>query len=233
MGSINNNAENTMLEIWGRKNGNQVIQVLWTLGELGLDYKRYTIGGSFGGLESDEYKALNPNSKIPTIRDNGFVLWESHAIIRYLASTYGQGTLWPNDPQKVALSDQWMTWSTDGFMGTFFPVFWQLVRTEESERNYDQISEMAKKSSAILQILEGHLINHNYVAGDELTFGDVPLGVLLHKYFVLDIERPSLPGIEAWYARLCERDAYKKHAMLPFGNSPDEWLALEKAGEND
>jgi len=222
-----------MLEIWGRKNGNQVIQVLWTLDELNLDYKRYTVGGSFGGLDTNEYKALNPNSKIPTIRDNNFVLWESHAIIRYLAREYGQGTLWPNDPKKAAISDQWMTWSTDGLMGTFFPVFWQLVRTEESERDYEQISEMAKKSANILSVLEDHLLNNHFVAGSELTFGDIPLGVLLHKYFVLDIERPPFPGIEAWYQRLCNRAAFQKNAMASFGNSPSEWLAFEKSGEYD
>ena len=94
-----------MLELWGRKNANQVIQVLWTLSELGLDYKRYSVGVNSGDLDTDEYKALNPNSKIPTIRDNGFVLWESHAIIRYLAREYGLGSLYPADPQKAALSD--------------------------------------------------------------------------------------------------------------------------------
>ena len=130
-------------------------------------------------LYTDEYRALNPNSKIPTIRDNGFVLWESHAIIRYLSREYGYGSLFPSDSQQAAISDQWMTWSTDSFMGTFFPVFWQLVRTEEAQRNYDKISEMAKKSSYILRTLESHLINNNFVAGKELTYGDIPLGVLI------------------------------------------------------
>jgi glutathione S-transferase len=112
-----------MLEIWGRKNANQVIQVLWTLSELGVDYERHSIGTESGDLDTDGYKSLNPNSKIPTIRDNGFVLWESHAIIRYLARKYGFGNLYPEDPQKAAISDQWMTWSTDSFMGTFFSCF--------------------------------------------------------------------------------------------------------------
>ena len=220
-----------MLEVWGRKNANQVIQVLWTLAELGLEYKRYSVGVSSGDLDTDEYRALNPNSKIPTIRDNGYVLWESHAIIRYLAREYGLGTIYPSDSQQAALSDQWMTWSTDSFMGTFFPVFWQLVRTEEAQRDYDKIAEMAKKSSDILRTLEGHLINNNFVAGKELTYGDIPLGVLIHKYFVLDIDRPSLPGIEAWYGRLCEREAFQEHAMQPFGNSPEEFLELQRLGE--
>lgn len=220
-----------MLEIWGRKNANQVIQVLWTLAELELDYQRHSIGTRNGDLETEEYKSLNPNSKIPTIRDNGFVMWESHAIIRYLARQYGLGTLYPDDPQKAAMSDQWMTWSTDSFMGAFFPVFWQLVRTEESERNYKKIAEMAKQSSEILQILEDHLVKNNFVAGEQFTYGDIPLGVLIHKYFVLDIERPSLPGIEAWYERLSIREPFQEHAMQPFGNSPSEFLELQAQGE--
>jgi len=220
-----------MLEIWGRKNANQVIQVLWTLAELKVDYQRHSIGTRNGDLETEEYKSLNPNSKIPTIRDNGFVMWESHAIIRYLARQYGLGTLYPDDPQKAAMSDQWMTWSTDSFMGTFFPVFWQLVRTEESERDYKKIAEMAKQSSEILQILEDHLVKNNFVAGEQFTYGDIPLGVLIHKYFVLDIERPSLPGIEAWYERLSIREPFQEHAMQPFGNSPSEFLELQAQGE--
>ena len=220
-----------MLEIWGRKNANQVIQVLWTLAELEIDYQRHSIGTQDGDLETEEYKSLNPNSKIPTIRDNGFVMWESHAIIRYLARQYGLGTLYPDDPQKAAMSDQWMTWSTDSFMGTFFPVFWQLVRTEESESDYKKIAEMAKQSSEILQILEDHLVKNNFVAGEQFTYGDIPLGVLIHKYFVLDIERPSLPGIEAWYERLSKREPFQEHAMQPFGNSPSEFLELQAQGE--
>ena len=180
-----------MLELWGRKNANQVIQVLWTLSELGVEYKRHSIGTETGDLETREYKSLNPNSKIPTIRDNGFVLWESHAVIRYLARQYGLGSLYPEDPQKAAISDQWMTWSTDSFMGTFFPVFWQLVRTEEKDRDYAKIAEMAQQSGDILKVLNEHLIHNNFVAGDQFTFGDIPLGVLIHKYFVLDIKRPS------------------------------------------
>ena len=126
-----------------------------------------------------------------------------------------------------------MTWSTDSFMGTFFPVFWQLVRTEAKNRDYAKIAEMAKQSSSILKVLNEHLVNNQFVAGDDFTFGDIPLGVLIHKYFVLDIERPSLPGVEAWYQRLSERPAFKEHAMQPFGNSPSEFFALQAKGEKN
>ena len=220
-----------MLEVWGRKNANQVIQVLWTLSELGVEYKRHPIGTESGDLETEDYKSLNHNSKIPTIRDNGFVLWESHAIIRYLAKQYGFGSLYPEDPQKAAISDQWMTWTTDSFMGSFFPVFWQLVRTEEKDRDYTKIAEMANQSSGILKVLDDHLVKNQFVAGNEFTFGDIPLGALIHKYFVLDIERPPLPGVEGRYQRLSVRPAFKEHAMQPFGNSPSEFFDLQTKGE--
>ena len=116
-------------------------------------------------------------------------------------------------------------------MGTFFPVFWQLVRTEEKDRDYSKIAEMAKQSSDILKVLNDHLVNNHFVAGDNFTFGDIPLGVLIHKYFVIDIGRPPLPGVEAWYQRLSERSAFKEHAMQPFGNSPSEFFALQTKGE--
>ena len=136
--------------------------------------------------------------------------------------------------QKAAISDQWMTWSIDSFMGTFFPVFWQLVRTEEKDRDYTKIAEMAKQSSSILKVLNEHLVNNQFVAGDDFTFGDIPLGVLIHKYFVLDIKRPPLPGVEAWYQRLSVRPAFKEHAMQPFGNSPSEFFDLQtKSEENE
>ena len=90
---------------------------------------------------------------------------------------------------------------------------------------------MAKQSSEILKVLDDHLINNHFVAGDDFTFGDIPLGVLIHKNFVLDIERPSLPGIESWYKRLSVRPAFQEHAMQPFGNSPSEFFALQTKGE--
>ena len=118
-------------------------------------------------------------------------------------------------------------------MGTFFPIFWQLVRTEEKYRDYTKIAEMAKQSSDILKVLDEHLVDNHFVAGNDFTFGDIPLGVLIHKYFVLDIERPPLPGIEAWYQRLSVRPAFKEHAMQPFGNSPSEFFALQAKGEEN
>jgi glutathione S-transferase len=217
-----------MLQVYGRKNSNQVIQLMWTVGELDLEYVRHNVGGSFGGLDSDEYGNLNPNRLVPTIVDDGFVLWESYAIIRYLCRRYGFGSLWPEDPCQSGLADQWMEWTSSRFMGTFFPAFWNLIRTPKDKQDPEKVSTAAKDTGALLQIIESQLEGNEFLIGDALTMGDIPLGSMMFKYFNLPIERPSLPNIERWYARLSERTAYCEHAMNPFGTSPEEWLAIEK-----
>tara|TARA_B100000676_G_scaffold90284_1_gene90025 strand:+ start:1353 stop:2015 length:663 start_codon:yes stop_codon:yes gene_type:complete len=219
-----------MLQVYGRKNSNQVIQLMWTVGELDLEYVRHNVGGSFGGLNSDEYGNLNPNRLVPTIVDDGFVLWESYAIIRYLCRRYGFGSLWPEDPCQSGLADQWMEWTSSRFMGTFFPAFWNLIRTPKDKQDLEKVSTAAKDTGALLQIIESQLEGNEFLIGDALTMGDIPLGSMMFKYFNLPIERPSLPNIERWYARLSERTAYCEHAMNPFGTSPEEWLAIEKGG---
>ncbi len=219
-----------MLEIWGRKNSSNVIPVMWTVGELGLEHQRHNIGGSFGGDDSEEFRKLNPNQLIPTIRDHGFVLWESIAITRYLSRQYGMGTLCPDDPQQAALADQWMDWYKSNITPNLMKVFLNLVRTPKSDQDPVIIEQSTAATINHLRVLEQHLQARSYILGDSFSMGDIPLGAIMYKFFNLDIERPSLPNIEAWYARLCERPAFQSHAMIAFGSSPQEWLELEKAG---
>ncbi len=219
-----------MLEILGRRNSSNVIPVMWVVGELNLEHKRITMGGSFGGTDSEDYVRMNPNRTIPTINDNGFVLWESNAIIRYLCRQYGAGSLWPDDPQQLALADQWMEWFKSLLIPNLIQVFWNLVRIPEAEHDHDKIKSFTQNTIRQLELLEQHLQGREYIVGDQLTMGDIPIGALLFKYYNLDIQRPSMPNLEAWYARLCGRSAYQTHAMIPFGSSPDEWLKLEKEG---
>jgi glutathione S-transferase len=219
-----------MLEIYGRKNSSNVIPVMWTVGELGIEHQRHNIGGSFGGDDTEAYAAMNPNRLIPTISDDGFVLWESMAITRYLCRRYGMGSLWPTDPQQAALADQWMDWYKSSFASNLMPVFVNLVRTARTDCNHAVVEQGTAATIRQLGILEAHLQGRDYVLGKDFSMGDIPLGAMMFKFFNLDIERPSLPNIEAWYTRLCERPAFRQHAMIAFGSSPEEWLSLEKAG---
>ena len=219
-----------MLEIFGRKNSSNVIPVMWAVGELNLPHLRHNIGGSFGGDNTPEYLQMNPNGLIPTIKDDDFILGESHAILRYLCRQYGQGSLFPEDGQQLALADQWMEWHKFHFMAHLMPAFVNLIRTPADKRNQSVIEQGISNCAQQLKTLDNHLAGKDYMLGERFSIADIPSGALIYKYFNLDIEREPLPNIEVWYARLCERPAYQTHAMLPFGSNPEEWLALEQAG---
>lgn len=216
-----------MLEIWGRKYSSNVITVMWAVGEMELDNILHPSGGSFGGLDTEEFGMMNPNRQIPTIRDDGFVLWESHTIVRYLSKKYGGGTLWPADPHEWAIADQWMEWCKSLAFPAVFPLFWDMVRTEPEKRDMAAISVKAEKAGKLLKILDDRLGEVPFVAGETFTMGDIPVGAVIYRYLNVDIERPPLPNISAWYDQLCARPPYQQHVMNFFGTNPQEWQELE------
>lgn len=220
-----------MLEVWGRRNSSNVIPVMWTIGELDLTHVRHNVGGSFGGLDTDAYFAMNPNRKIPTVNDGGTIVWESNAIVRYLCGRYGAGSLSPEPIEHRAIADQWMEWHKTTTYPDYINLFWAIVRTESAKRDMNTIVNLSKSLAKNLKILNTHLAVNPYVAGDAFTMADIPLGAAAYRYFNLAIERPELPNLGAWYARLCERPAFQQHAMIPFGRDPAEWYVLEREGQ--
>jgi glutathione S-transferase len=218
-----------MLEIWGRPYSSNVIPVIWTANELGLDYTLQLAGGSFGKLDTEAYGKINPNRMIPSIRDGDFALWESLAIVRYLCDRYGAGTLSPAEPQMRAIADQWMEWSASRAFIPVIYLFFATVRTQPDARDPAKIASLNKEAYDALTILDKHLADRAYVCGDHFTMGDIPIGCVVYRYFNVEVERPALPHVEAWYDRLATRPAYKDHVMRHFGTNPDEWAALEKA----
>ena len=219
-----------MLEVWGRRNSSNVMTAMWTIGELGLEYKRHNVGGSFGGNDDPGYIAMNPNKVVPTIRDDENVLWESNTIARYLAAKYGQGSLWPTDPYERAQAEMWMDWCKSTIYAGFMPIFWNLIRQPADQRNPVAIESGCKSMANSMAILERHLDDQDYLGGNQLTIGDIPIGPIMYRYFNLDIDRPNCPNVEAWYQRLCDRPAFQKHGMIPFGSSFEEWGELERQG---
>lgn len=205
-----------MLKVWGRKTSINVQKVMWTVAELGLPHERIDVGGPFGGLDTPEYGRLNPNRLVPVIEDGGFVLWESDAVVRYLAAAHGQGRLGADERQR-ALADQWMTWASSTLYTDIIPtVFIGLIRTAAQNRNLAAIEAAAKRAGERLAILDAHLAGRTYILGDQLTAADIGCGTLMYRYFTLDIPRPRLGNVEAWYQRLTERKAYQDHVMLDY-----------------
>ncbi len=221
------------IEIWGRPYSSNVIPVIWAAEECNLNYKLKLAGGSFGQLDTPEFGKMNPNRMIPTLRDGDFSLWESHTIVRYLCAKFAAGSLCPENIQQRAVADQWMEWSGTRAFPPVIQLFFATVRTAPEKRDSAIIQSYANDAANVLKILEIHLEQHDYVAGNEFTMGDIPLGAVVYRYFNIEIERPSLPNTEAWYKRLCERYAYQKHVMRFFGTNPDEWQALEIASASE
>jgi len=204
-----------MLRIWGRNTSGNVQKVLWAVGELALPHERIEVGMAYGGLDTPEYGALNPNRRIPTLQDGDVVLWESNVIVRYLAAKFGAGSLWPNDPAVRGMSDQWMDWQQTTLQPEMRVVFWGLVRTAPEKRVQRDIDASLANLADLWSRLDTHLSKRKFVAGDGLTMGDIPVGVHFYRYRSLDVRRPSLPHLEAWYERLEARSAYRAQVMLP------------------
>ena len=203
-----------MLTIWGRRNAFNVQKVMWLVGELGLPHRHIPAGGDFGGLDDPAFRARNPHGRVPVIDDGGTVVWESHSILRYLAAKHGR--LWPADSAERSLSDRWMDWSLATLQRDFMDLFWGHWRTPEAERNRDLIARRQEACAAHFRLLDQHLAGRSFLAGAEFGLADIPAGTVLYRYFGMGLETPAVPHVRAWYARLAERPAYRRHVMMPF-----------------
>jgi glutathione S-transferase len=204
-----------MLRIWGRTNSSNVQKVLWCCGELGLAYERIDAGGKFGVVDTPEYRAMNPNPLVPTIDDDGFILWESNVIVRYLAKKHSDGTLFPSDMQERFLAEQWMEWQGGTLWPGFRDAFWGLVRTPPEQRNEAAIAKSLQATAKRLEGLETRLSKTQFVASDTFTVGDIPLGVAVYRCLALGIDRNDFPNIARWYDSLTQRAPYREFVMLP------------------
>lgn len=208
-----------MLTIWGRKTSINVQKVMWATAELGLAHERIDAGGPFAKTDTPEFAQLNPNRLVPVIDDQGFVLWESNACTRYLANTYGLGTLAPSSPEDRARADQWMDWSITTLYPDLIPgLFVQFVRVTAADRNMAAVAAMQQRVVSHMTLLDTHLAGRAYIIGDSLTMADIAVGALLYRYFTLPIERPALANVEPYYQRLTSRKAYQDHVMIDWAN---------------
>jgi glutathione S-transferase len=202
-----------MLKIWGRKNSANVQKAMWAVGELGLPHERIDIAGAFGRNREPPYLALNPNGLVPTLQDGDFVVWEANTIVRHLAREHGQGTLEPADPKARALASQWMDWQLSVLGPAIHATFWGLVRTPPDKRDLATIETSIKKTTAAITILDAQLAKTAYVAGDQFSMGDIPVGVFGYRFHALVKDRPSLPHFERWYAAISARPAFHDHIL--------------------
>lgn len=206
-----------MLTIWGRRSSFNVQKVMWLVDELALAHTRIDVGGTFGGLDTPAFLAMNPHGRIPVLQDGETIVWESHSILRYLAARYGGAQYWPESAAARSQADRWMDWSQTALQSNFHNgVFWGFYRTPADKRNWKAINAALARSAEDFAQLERQLEARRFLSEDHLTLADIPAGSALYRYFELEIERPSLPNVERWYRTLQERPAYHAHVMVPF-----------------
>ena len=204
-----------MLTLWGRTNSINVQKVQWCLEELGLAYKRIDAGREFGIVDTAEYRRMNPNGLVPTIEDDGFVLWESNAIVRYLAAKHGAGSLWPDNPHTRADADRWMDWQATAFTPAQGPAFHGLVRTAPDKRDETAIAQSIAKAEPFAALLDAHLGGRRFVAGDAFTAGDIAVGAAVHRWLNLPTAREKRANLERYHAELLRRPAAAKVLVTP------------------
>lgn len=205
-----------MLTIWGRKTSSNVQALMWCVGELELRFHRHDAGHRFGGLDTDAFRKLNPNGTIPVLQDGDHPpLWETGAILRYLANAYGGNAFWPRDPVQRAEVDKWAEWAKINVAMDFtVPVFWQVVRTAPVQQDQNAIEQAVAALDSKLVLADTRLSENTYLCGPDLTLADIQLGHILYRYYDIAISRAVLPNLRRYYDKLTERPAYQEHVML-------------------
>jgi glutathione S-transferase len=207
-----------MLTVWGRKTSSNVQAVMWCIGELRLDFVRYDVGGRHRGNDAPEFLAMNPNGTVPVVKDgDGEPIWESAAILRYLASRYGVGSFWPSDLQARAGIDKWAEWSKINIALNFsVPIFWRVVRTAPKDRDQAAIGKAIAVLGRYFDLAEARLARSAFLCGDDFTLADIVFGHLLYRYFDIATDRPEHSALRRYYERLTERPAFREHVMVSY-----------------
>ena len=206
-----------MLTLWGRATSTNVQKVIWACDELGLAYQRIDMGGPFGGNDDPAYRAKNPNGLIPTLEDGDFILWESNAILRYLAAGDAEHRLLPADLncRDRANIDRWMDWQLVSLGLTLRTLVLLLLRPSGKTPSESDIAAAAEKAATLFWILDTHLSTRRYVGGDRFTLGDIGVGISTHRWFNLGVQRPVMPALETWYERISGRPGFQNVRALP------------------
>jgi glutathione S-transferase len=199
-----------MLKILGRITSSNVQKVVWLCEEMGLPFQREDVGGAFGKNREAPYLALNPNAVVPTIDDDGFILWESNSIVRYLAAKHSMGKIYPTDLKTRASAERWMDWQLTVLGPAHGPVFQGLIRTPPEKRDMNAINAGRDRYSAAVKIMDSYLAKSAYLAGDSFTIGDISPAPFVYRWFTLPIQREDYPNLKRWYGSIAARPGFKK-----------------------
>lgn len=199
-----------MLKIYGRDNSINVRKVLWACAELGIAFEREDWGAGFRPTSEAGFLAMNPNAMVPVIDDDGFVLWESNSILRYLVAQYGGSALYPAAPRERARVDQWLDWQASDLNRSWSYAFMALARKSPEHGDAQQVAASIAGWTRFMQVLEQQLQHSGgYVAGADFTLADIAVGLSVNRWFGTPFEHAPLPAVAAYFERLTERPGFR------------------------
>jgi glutathione S-transferase len=224
-----------MLKIYGADLSAPANKVRFVANELGLEYDYIQISIRDGQNRTEEFLKLHPAGKVPVMDDDGFVLFESGAIIKYLAAK-NNSSLFPDEPQKQALINQWMEFvaiHVNGAMGKvlFNRVFAPFAKVAVDERS---LEDGVKFLGKFLPVVDNQLANNTYLAGNELSLADMTLLATLDPAEVGQMDLTSYAHINKWRSALKQKDFYTKcykeygEILKQTAKTRDSALFLEK-----
>ena len=183
------------MRIWGRISSINVRKVVFAAQWLSLPFERIDAGATFGIVQTPEYLAKNFNAMVPLLEeDDGFTLWESNVIVRYLAAKHAPGTLYPQE-----LRARWMDWQQTTLNPAGRDAFLQLVRVKAEARDAAKIDASITATEPLLDALQARLAAQPFVAGDQFTMADIPIACEIHRWRGLPLAHRSRPALERWY----------------------------------
>ncbi len=207
------------LKIWGRANSINVQKVLWVCEDLKIPHKRIDAGMEHGVNKTPEYLILNPNGLVPTLDDDGFILWESQAIMRYLVrrihAPLSDDSLYPLNPTGAARVDQWLDWCNTVAWPAMRPLFWGWIRLKPEERNAAELENSRQLMIKALGLFDEQLKRSPYAAGEQFTLADIPMALIAYRWFNMPIDRPHFENINQWYERVGLRPGFKRYCSSP------------------
>ena len=217
-----------MIRIWGRPTSICTQRVLWACVEAGVGFELTLASGTmgpdghvstgvepYGGVDAPWYRRMNPNGTVPTIEDGGWVLWESNAIVTYLGLRYGLGTLVDGNPETLGRAVQWMSWTNQHLEPHLHVLVMELERLRADLRTPGAVEAAVRGITPALRILDAHLAGNAYVAGERFSMGDIPPGAAARRWQVFAQPDSATPHLDAWLARLAEREGFRRHVASP------------------
>ncbi|MCA3560648.1 MAG: glutathione S-transferase family protein [Aestuariivirga sp.] len=217
-----------MITVWGRRNSVNVQKVLWALEELDVPYTRENAGGSFGGNKDADFLAMNPMGLVPVIRDGDVTMFESNAIVRWLAARYRDGLLRPKDPKGLAMAEQWMEWAQVNVGPAVGTLQMNLVRSPPEKRDHAAVAAATERTRELVNIADQWIARHDWFAGRDFSFADIVMGALFWRYTGFDIARPVTPHLDEWLDALQLRDPFRRAVMaVPRAKYLADWNRIE------